>query len=61
MTWKIMANVPDQDHTRTWVQIGTCTTLEEFDKIKEEYIESWRGTSNITRLRILGSWELVKE
>lgn len=59
--WKIMANVPDQDHIRDWVQIGECETLEEYELKKEAYIEGWKPTSNFLRLRELGSFELVKE
>lgn len=61
MSWKVMANVPDQDHVRSWIQIGKCDTLEEFEKIKEEYIKGWEPTSNTIRLRQPGSFELVKE
>lgn len=60
MLFDIMANVPDQDHVRSWVKIGQCSTLEEYDQKKEEYIQRWEGTSNVLRLRQLGSFELVK-
>ena len=60
MKFRILANVPNQDHVRTWIEIGTCETLEEFNAIKENYIQSWEPTSNVLRLRELGSFELVK-
>jgi hypothetical protein len=61
MIWKVMANVPDQDHTRTWVEIGKVESLEEFEMVKEKYIDRWAGTSNVLRLRELGSFDLVLE
>ena len=60
-SWKVMANIPDQDHIRSWHQIGTCQTLEEFEEIKEKEINFWQGTSNVLRLRQPGSFELIKE
>lgn len=57
--WKIMANVPDQDHIRSWTCIGECETLEEYEAKKEAYIRGWEGTSNVLRLRKLGSFELI--
>ena len=42
MKFNVFANVPDQDHIRSWVKLGSCETLEEFQKIKEEYIKGGR-------------------
>ena len=55
-----MANVPDQDHNRSWREIGVCETLEEYEQIKEDYIKGWEGTSNVIRLRELGSFDLIR-
>jgi hypothetical protein len=61
MEWEIWANVPDQDHRRSWIKIGECTTLEQFDDVKEKYIVSWKPTSNTIRLRQPGSFEIRKK
>ena len=60
MKFRILANVPDQDHIRTWTEIGVCDSLEQFHEIKEHYIKSWEPTSNTLRLRQLGSFELIQ-
>ena len=60
MSWEVWADVPDQDHSRSWVKIGECNTLEEYEFIKERYIAGWEPTSNVLRLRDHGSFELRK-
>ncbi len=56
--YRIMANVPDQDHIRTWAEIGTCNNITEFDKQVKEYIEHWKDTSNFIRLQQPGSFKM---
>lgn len=61
MSWEIWADVPDQDHVRSWFKIGECKTLEEYEDVKERYILGWEPTSNVLRLREPGSFELRKK
>ena len=40
MKYEIMANVPDQDHVRTWCKIGECDSHPEFNEVREKFIRS---------------------
>jgi hypothetical protein len=58
---ELWGSIPDQDHVREWKKIGEADTLEELRQMKEKEIEFWRSTSNYFRLRLEGSFKVMKD
>lgn len=59
MSFKLIGHIPDQDHIRNKMELGTFNTLEEvYDRIKKE-LDFWKGTSNEIRLQQPGSFEVL--
>ena len=47
-----MGNFPDQDHIRSWSQIGECNTEEEFNDIVNTYMNKLKTRPGSTYLRM---------
>ena len=52
MKYKVMGNFPDQDHIRSWLQIGECNTKEEFSNIVRSCMNKLKDQPGSTYLRM---------